>query len=505
MIDLAFVPDRASPIPVYRQLGDALRALIDRGRLAAGVKLPATRELSVALGLHRNTVSRTYQDLVGEGYLTAHVGQGTFVARRPPQGVPRPASHDAGEVDAFVWPGLFARRVRDLAVPPSLRRVAAAARKVPMRYSFRGGQIAADALPERDLRRAFDRVVSYRLPELANLHEPRGYAPLRRAIAQHLVTRGIACGAEEVLVVNGSQQALDLLARVLLDPGDTVAVEEPGYFGATLAFSAAGANLVGVPVDAQGLRTDRLERVLQARRVKLVCATPSAHCPTSATMREPRRRALLALSDEHQAPIVEDDYDSELRYEGAPIPALKGQDPAGRVIYVGTFSKIVFPSLRIGYMVAAPALLEKLVLARWVADAQPPVVPQAALAELLASGALDRHVRRMRKLYAERRDAMLAALEASMPVGAAWSRPAGGHLVWVTLPPGTDPDGLLEAALAAGVEYTPGEAFHLDGRGREHLALCFTNLTREAIGEGVARLGEILRSQLARPRRRSER
>lgn len=505
MIELAFIPDRASRLPVYRQLGDALRALVDRGRLGPGVKLPATRELSGALGLHRNTVSRAYQDLVSEGYLTAHVGQGTFVARRPPRALPDRPATGGPETAEFVWAGLFAHRVRDLSLPSGFRRLGDAARTHPVVYSFRGGQVAADALPEKDLRRAFDRIVSYRLPELANLHEPRGYAPLRRAIAQHLVTRGIACGADDVLVVNGSQQAIDLLTRVLLDPGDTVVVEQPGYFGATLAFGAAGANLVGVPVDEEGLRTDRLERVLRARRVKLVCVTPSAHCPTSVTMSERRRQELLALSDEHEVPIVEDDYDSELRYEGPPITALKGQDPAGRVIYVGTFSKIIFPSLRLGYLVAAPALLNKLVLSRWVADAQPSVVPQAALAELLGSGALDRHVRRMRKLYSERLAAMLTALEASMPAGARWTRPLGGHLVWVTLPAGTDPDGLFEAGVGAGIEYTPGEVFHFDGQGRDNLALSFTNMTPEAIGAGVARLGEIMHRQLARTRRRSER
>ncbi|MFQ5458939.1 MAG: PLP-dependent aminotransferase family protein, partial [Myxococcota bacterium] len=459
MLELAFIPDRASPVPVYRQLEETLRALIDRGRLSPGLKLPATRELSASLRLHRNTVSRAYQDLISEGYLTAHVGQGTFVVARPPRLVEAPApGADAGE--AFVWSGLFAHRVRDLVLHPGFRRSAAATRRPRARFCFRGGEVAADALPEKDLRKAFDRVVSYRLRDLANHLDPRGYAPLRRAIAEHLAMRGVACGSEDVLVVNGSQQAIDLLGRVLVDPGDNVAVEQPGYFGATLAFQACGANLIGIPVDGDGIRTDALARVLRKRRLKLAYVTPAAHCPTAATLGEGRRRALLQLADEHQMPVIEDDYDSELRYAGPPVPALKGQDNAGRVIHVGTFSKIVFPGLRLGYVVGPPALLDKLALARWVSDVQSDVVAQATMAELLASGGFDRHIRRMRKTYGERLGVMREALAEAMPEGTRWTAPAGGHLVWIDLPPGVEPEGLAESALEAGVEYTPGDLFH---------------------------------------------
>jgi 2-aminoadipate transaminase len=218
-------------------------------------------------------------------------------------------------------------------------------------------------------------------------------------------------------------------------------------------------------------------------------------------MSEERRRALLELADEHQVPILEDDYDSELRYEGPPVAALKTLDRAGQVVYVGTFSKVLFPGLRIGYVVAAAPLLEKMMLARWNADVTTNVVGQAALASLLASGGLTRHVRRVRTVYGARLAAMLAALAQAMPAGTTWARPRGGHMVWMTLPSGVDPDALLQTAIDAGVRYSPGDAFCGEGRGGRHLALSFANHTPAAITAGITLLGELMRKQLASGRR----
>jgi GntR family transcriptional regulator/MocR family aminotransferase len=263
--------------------------------------------------------------------------------------------------------------------------------------------------------------------------------------------------------------------------------------------------VVEVGVDAEGLRTDELARVLRTRRVKLVYTTPAAQSPTGAVLSDPRRRALLALADEHQVPVLEDDYDSELRYEGAPIAALKTLDRAGQVIYVGTFSKVLFPGLRVGYVVAARPLLEKLALARWNADVTTNVLTQAALAHLLATGALSRHLRRVRAVYAERLASMLATLERTMPAGTEWTRPRGGHSVWLTLPTDVDADALWQSALDAGVRYSPGDVFCGEGRGRRHLALSFANQAPSAIAEGIAVLGGLLHRQLGAGRRKPQR
>jgi GntR family transcriptional regulator/MocR family aminotransferase len=500
VLELVFTPDRSDAEPLYRQLAAYLRGLIEADRLPAGSKLPATRELAATLDLSRTTVSLAYEQMVASGLLTAHVGQGTFVAARSAP-TTRLASATRTGGRGFVWSGLLAVRARALPLPSTLLPRTPG----PPRFDFRGGQVDRETLPTAELRRAFADAAGSQLPALAGDTDSRGWPPLRRAIARYLVARGIACEAHQIAVVNGAQQAIDLVARVLLDPGDTVVVEQPGYFGATLAFTAAQAHLVGVRVDEDGLRIDDLTRILRARRAKLVYTTPAAQSPTGAVLSGERRQALLALADEHQVPIFEDDYDSELRYEGAPIAALKTLDRAGQVIYAGTFSKVLFPGLRVGYVVAAQPLLEKMVLARWNTDVATSVIPQAALATLLENGGLERHLRRMRKVYAARLAAMLAALDATMPEGTVWTRPRGGHSVWLTLPPAVDSAALAHAAWTAGIAYTRGDAFYADGRGTEHVHLSFAALTPDAIREGIGLLADLVRTHGAGRRRRSAR
>jgi GntR family transcriptional regulator/MocR family aminotransferase len=501
VLDLTFLPDRGAADPVYRQLGTYLRDLIAAERLPAGAKLPATRELATTLGLSRATVSLAYEELIAQGLLTAHVGQGTFVSRPSARGI-QSRSRGDGDGRGFVWSGLLALRARALPMPTRLLGPRTAGRP---RYDFRGGQVDVASLPAAELRRAFGGAIGVHLRAVADDRDPRGWAPLRTQIARYLVGRGIACDAADVAVVNGAQQAIDLVSRVLLDPGDTVAMEQPGYFGAALAFTAAQANVVGVRVDGDGVRVDDLARVLRARRVKLVYTTPAAHSPTGAVLSSDRRATLLALADEHQTPILEDDYDSELRYEGAPVAALKTLDRAGQVIYAGTFSKMLFPGLRVGYVVAAPELLEKMVLARWNSDVGTCTVSQAALATMLEGGGLDRHLRRVRKVYAERLAATLAALDETMPASAVWTRPRGGHSVWLTLPPGVDPAALAQSAGDAGLSYTPGEAFHVDGRGAENIHLSFAALPPADIRAGIALLADLVRAHGGERRRRSAR
>ena len=497
MLDLAFTPDRRDGRPLYRQLGGYLRDLIEADRLPAGGKLPATRELAASLGLSRTTVSLAYDDLIAAGLLTAHVGQGTFVASRPQRTSPRRPALAAVESREFVWSGLLAARARALGVPGSLLPSG----PEPPRFDFRGGQVDAESLPVGELKRAFADAIGSQLADIATTRDPRGWPPLRHAVARYLVARGIACGPDEILIVNGGQHAIDLVARVLLDPGDTVVMEQPGYFGAAVAFVAAQAHLVGVRVDEQGLRVDELARILRARRAKLVYTTPASQSPTGAVLSDERRRQLLALADDVQVPIFEDDYDSELRYEGAPIPALKTLDRAGQVIYAGTFSKVLFPTLRVGYVVAAAPLLQRMVLARWNADVGTNAVAQAALVTLLEHGGLERHLRRVRKVYAARLAALLAALESHMPDGVTWTRPRGGHGLWVTLPSIVDTDTLMRGASEASLAIVRGDAFYFDGRGRESLHLSFAAMPPAVIDEGTALLGQLIRVHTARRRR----
>lgn len=495
MLDLAFRAERSSPEPVYRQLADHLAALIETGRLPVGDRIPPTRELAEALGLSRNTVSRAYEALGETGFLAAHVGRGTFVARGGADADGR--SPVRREATRFAWQALLARRARETGAPRGLRLLD----ESRVRFDLRAGRVDPNALPVAEIQGAYQRALGRALRHSANDFDPLGFAPLREAIARALAGRGIACKPEQVLVVSGAQQALDLVARALLDPGDVALVEEPGYFGATLAFRACEAQLIGVGIDADGLRVDELERILRTRRPKLLYTTPAVQLPTTVALADARRQALLEVADRAQLPILEDDYDCELRLGGPVAPALKQLDPGEHVIYVGTFSKALFPGLRLGYAVAARPLLAALSRARLAASFQPSLVDQMALAELLRGDVLERHVRRVRKRYADRVGAVLQALEGAFPSHARWRPPAGGSAVWVEFDRPVDHDALSAAALREGIAYGAGDAFWLGEERVPGLQISFATLEPDALREAVAGLGALLRQHFSNGRR----
>jgi GntR family transcriptional regulator/MocR family aminotransferase len=503
MLDLPFRPDPHSDAPVYRQLAEHLVGLIDAGRLRPGERLPASRELAAALGLSRNTVSRALESLAAAGLLDAHVGRGTFVQPRAPrlrdvaQG--RPGA-GAAPARSFAWPALLSARVRSLRPPTDVVR---SLTLDALRFDFRPGRTDTAALPIPELQGAWQRALG-RLREHANQVEPLGHAPLRAAVARALGARGIACGPDEVLVTDGAQQAFDLIARALVEPGDAVAVEQPGWFGAALAFRAAGADLLGVAVDEEGLRVADLERLLRVRRPKLVVTTPAVQMPTGVALSDARRAALLALADREQIPVVEDDFDGELRLAGPARPALKTLDRGDQVLYVGTFSKALFPGLRLGYLVAARSLLARLATLRFASSMQAPLVEQMAVAELLESGVLERHVRRARRRLAERLRALLDALAPALPE-ARVREPAGGTCVWVEMPAGVDVAALAAACAGRGIAFASGDSCRLDGEGPPALLLSFATLDPDAIRAGVRELAAEVRSQLAPAARRRSR
>lgn len=494
MREFAFSPDRASAEPVYRQLVGYLEDLIDSGRLIPGERLPPTRELSAALGLGRNTVALVYEILEASARVTSHVGRGTFVAGAPvspsggsPGGIATgPSTRPAR---AFAWNGLFAARTEGL-----LRLPPADAPLPPLPLDFRGGRIDPVSLPHFEIQKAFLRALQKHLRPLANHFDPLGYAPLRVEIARSLVARGIRCEPGEVLITNGAQQALDLVARALVDPGDTVVVEEPGYFGAILAFRAAQAYLIGVPVDADGMNVDELLRLARTRRIKLVYCTPAVQMPTGVRLADSRRKALLDLADREQIPVIEDDYDGEFRVEGPIIPALKTADPGGLVVYVGTLTKVLYPGLRLGYIVAPAPLLDRLARVRFATNFQPSLVDQIAAAEFMISGDFGRHVRRLRKRHARKREALLDALEASMPPGLRWSRPAAGSTVWIDLPDGSQLDALQRRAMDCGLGFQRGDLFGLGTGEIPGIGLTFGSLSVSQIRQGVQILAGLIRA-----------
>jgi len=373
---------------IYRQL----RCAILDGRLRLGDRLPSSRELARSLAVSRMTVTVSYERLAGEGFVTSRVGAGTVVSQH--------AAHtwrDGGRdcADGALRP----RPVWDSISLPTVFAKSAT-------FDFRSGIPDASLFPHRTWRRLTSRALRAEGAVAGGYGDPQGHRDLREAISRHIgLSRGVAASADDVLVTNGTQQALDILARVLLKPGDHVAVEDPGYPPPRRLFQALGLRVVAVPVDRDGLVVDALPR-----RIRLVYVTPSHQYPLGVSMTLQRRRALLAWADRNDAAIVEDDYDSEFRFGGRPREPLQTLDGAGRVIYVGSFSKTLLPGLRLGFLVTPPSLRLAVQKAKHVTDWHTATPVQTALADFIDGGGFARHVRRMARVYRTRHEMLVNAL-----------------------------------------------------------------------------------------------
>jgi len=325
-----------------------------------------------------------------------------------------------------------------------------------------------------------------------------GIDELREGIAHFMTKRGLRAKAENVLVTSGSQEALELTARVFIDPGDLVVSENPTYLGAIQAFNVYEPRMVGIPMDKEGLRVDVLERELRrivsvGEHVKLAYLIPTCQNPTGRTASLERRKVILELAEEHDFLVVEDDPYSYFYLDGVEPPSLKSMDSSGRVIYVSTVSKILAPGLRLGWVVADEEIIEKLAIAKQGVTLQSPTLSMYVLLEALRRGLVDRQIPKLKEIYRVRRDAMLEALETYMPEGVKWTRPSGGMFVWIETPESVDMDELLPIALREyKVAYVPGSAFHVDGRGRNTARLSFSYPPLNAMREGVARLAKLI-------------
>jgi DNA-binding transcriptional MocR family regulator len=491
--------EREKAVPLARQIQAHVERLIHERRLGPGAKLPATRELARELGVNRATVALAYEELVAAGLARAHVGQGTFVADTPP---PRRDPMPAAERPPVDWSGLLSRSAQ-LMIEDETRRAAFAVDGASARggISFAGGMPDSALFPTEAFRRVLNQALREEGEALLQYYPAGGYPPLRSYLSTYLLRFGVEARPEEILIVNGSQQGVDLIARTFVDPGDVVAIEQPTYPRAMQTFHAFGAQLQGVPWDAEGPRSDVLERLFERRTPKLFYCQPSGHNPSGLTISAERARRLLAASIRHQVPIVEDGFDASLHYGRRPPTPLKALDPDGLVIYIGTFSKILFPGLRLGWVVASPPVIERLVSAKALADLHTSALIQSAVHRFCAMRLLERHVARAAAEYGRRRDLLLAALRRRMPAGVTWTEPHGGFSLLVTLPAGLDATALLPHALERGVGFTAGEAFFANGDGERTLRLSFSAVPAERIEEGVRRLGDAIRTMARRPRR----
>nr|WP_239150951.1 PLP-dependent aminotransferase family protein [Burkholderia pseudomallei] len=470
-----------------------MRAAIVDGRLAAGARLPSTRELARQLGVSRKTTLDAFERLASEGFLLARTGNGTFVAgglTRVP-GARVPAANGSGtRAQAPRADGRDAALARAHAgwsdVPAGLSMPPPHA---PLAFDFRGGVTDKVHFPWDDWRRSIQHALRAQARSSGDYRDPAGEPELRDAIARYVgFSRAVACDWRDVIVTQGAQQALDLLARVLVRPGDIVAVEEPGYPPARAAFAALGACVIGVPVDAHGLVVAQLPD-----DARFVYVTPSHQFPLGMPMSLERRVALLEWAQRRRAVIVEDDYDCEFRFEGRPLEPLKSLDRAGLVAYVGTFSKTLFPELRIGYAVPPRSLNLALRKAKQIVDWHACTLTQTALARFIADGAFARHLRRIHRRYDARRRLLAAHLHGAL---SHWLRPvipaAGIHLT-ARFATGIDERAALDAARDADIDLHGISAFYADSPAESGVLFGYGGIDAPAIDVALTRLAGVLK------------
>jgi GntR family transcriptional regulator/MocR family aminotransferase len=497
---MRIVLDRNKPVPLARQIQAHLERLMREGLLPSGAKLPATRELADELGVNRATVVLAYEELVAAGLARARVGQGTFVAEPPAERVQSEPTV-ARRAAPIEWSEIFSRTAQIIGAEDERRRATAGPSATGDGViSFAGGMPDSALFPTEAFRRALNEVIRREGEALLQYYPVAGYPPLRRFLSTYLLRFGLEASPDEILIVNGSQQGFDLIARTLIDPGDVVAIEQPTYPRAMQVFRSFGAQLTAVPCDEAGPRPDVFERVLERQGPKLFYCQPTCHNPTGLAMSADTRQRLLAAAARHQVPIVEDGFDGSLYYGARPPGPLKAHDTDGVVIYIGTFSKILFPGLRLGWLVAPPPVIERLQAAKQLADLHTSALIQAAVHRFCERRLLDRHAVRVVREYRRRREVLLGALARRMPSGTTWTEPTGGFSLFLTLPEGITATRLLPLALGRGVAYTPGDAFFLNGSGTRALRLSFSSVPTEQIERGVQRLGEAVReAQRRRP------
>lgn len=499
MLPLHLQPE--SHIPLYIQLRDQLRALVHSGELRSGDRIPASRELAGQLGVHRTTVANAYAELESEGLIRGHVGRGTFICGAPAkQFSPLPRSNGNG--GAMRWESLFADERGDEGLSRLMPDVP------PGAIAFTAAGPAEEFFPVEEFRRCTNAVLRREGRRVLQLGSTDGYGPLKSVLMDLFRSEGLNIRAEQLLITDGCQQAIDLLCKAFLRPGDSVALENPAYPGAIAIFAGARVRTLAVSVETDpartgqvGLDVDALEAVLLQNRVKFIFVTPDFHNPTGTALPAEGRRRLLELAARYQVPVIEDGIYSRLRLRGNPVPSLKTLDSSGNVIQIDSFSKIAFPGLRVGWCIGAESAIERLRLVKQSTDLHTDQLSQAAMAEFIRRGHLARHLAKMKKVYRSRLAAMEETLEKHMPDSTAWTQPEGGMTLWVTLPPGFDAGELLIHARERGILFLPGRYFYFQHPQPNTLRLGFAGVDEKRIAQGIETFCDLLKAELRKRQR----
>jgi len=469
--------DPNAEAPLYKQLFEQIAQQIRSGHLAQGERIPPTRELAGQLGLNRTTISAAYEMLETEGLVSGHVGRGSFV------------TGGAVARTGVDWTALL-----DRGDSPTPARAASGTDGI----SFAFSRPSRDLFPLDEFRASCAAVLArHDLADILQLGSPAGYEPLRRYLLDEARRSGVAGPGDDIVITNGVQQALDLIGRVLLRPGDTVAVEDPIYPGLRNLLAGMGAQLCGIPAAVSGMDPVQLERAMEREHPRMVVVTSSFQNPTGVTVPLPARRAILESAQRAGVPVIENDAYGELRYSGEALPALKQLDSSGGVVMLRSFSKVSFPGLRVGWAVGPKPLIDRLRAAKEASDLHSDQLSQAVLLEFAESGRLEAHRGRMLRAGAERLAATLEACREHLPAGTRWTQPEGGMNLWVRLPEPLDAADLLPRAQREGVSYLPGRYFAVARMDPGALRLSFAGLTPEQIRRGLAILGKVANAELA--------
>jgi GntR family transcriptional regulator/MocR family aminotransferase len=473
-MDLVIVLDISSPIPLNRQLFEEMRAAILQGRLRPGQRLPSIRALATHLRISRNTITHCFEQLIAEGYAEAKMGSGTFVKMQIPEDLLTAAPSPPGTTTAEAEYNLS-----------SYARLLPQVESETAHYCRSAGPDFSQ-FPIDQWKRLISRYCQNDSSLLDYSYDFQGYRPLRQEIASYLRrARALQCDEHQMIIVNGSQQGLYSLSTLFVERGDTVFIEDPGYLGARRVFEADGANLVPVEVDEEGIRVDLLPSP-GTHNGKLLYITPSHQFPKGVSLAFARRNQLLQWAKQSGVIIVEDDYDSEFRYDGRPLPALQGLDQEC-VVYLGTFSKTLFPALRIAYMVVPPSLVDTLCRVKWFTDRQSHMLEQYILKEFIANGSYERHIRRMRLLYETRRNLLVKALSSALKdTISITGEEAGMHLI-VRFNERIDPDAILASSDESGLEMVSLEPYYAGDGGTHEFIVGFSRLEETTIDSRVAK------------------
>ncbi|WP_088889255.1 PLP-dependent aminotransferase family protein [Leptolyngbya ohadii] len=485
-MDLTITLDNQIDRPLHQQLYEELRQTILTGRLLPRQKLPSTRSLAQSLHISRTTVTQSYDRLLSEGYLESIVGSGTYVCAQLPDEllhsspVETEQTLNSDPIHLSCYGNHLSQTL--FALQPKLEQP----------ISFRLGQLALQHFPIALWRKLLSRYCLASSDWLDYAADFQGYLPLRQAIAAYLSrSRAVQCTPQQIILTNGTQQALDLVMRLLIDAGDGIVVEDPGYLSARRVFLSHQAVLAPVPVDESGLIVEKLAG-LDSTSLKLVYVTPSHQFPTGSILSLARRLELLAWAHQHHCLILEDDYDSEYRYGDRPIPALQGLDQSNSVIYIGTFSKVLFPSLRIGYLVVPPSLVFLFTQAKWLCDRQLPMLEQQVLTEFIEAGHLESHIRRMRSHYDQLRQTLVKALKTHLGDRVVILGEQAGIHIMVKLQTSWNDAEVIQRASEAGVGLESAQPYYLQGIDRGEFILGYGDLDSETIAMGIDRLAQAL-------------